>query len=197
MRSFEECMKREFCLCGLVNGKAAVIREEVRSLTTMEAFRDILDDIADRGTRGSYSAFLVRLSAAQISDYDLRIMFRVEKYPARLLVLAHAAPEISCPVRKALCQKLLEEDPASLHLTALKLRTVFLEEVKACSRDGTLSMPLFAIMRTLASAWRPDSQDKTTPSTPLPTSHHSTPHHTTNTTITSTTTINHNINNNH
>ena len=106
-------------------------------------------------------ACLLKLSCSQAADYDHRIMSRVKGFsaPAQLLALVKESAGIVCPVRRDLCRRLLQADAKDLHLTVLKLRTVFYKEVQDCAASGTLAMPLYGLLRSVASAWRPDSQD--------------------------------------
>lgn len=138
----------------------AGIRQESRSLMDLKAFNEVLSGIADSPTRSKYTGLVLKMSASQLADFDVRIMCRVNSDPARLLLLAKELPDVACPMRQALCKDLLNQAPSAMHLTALKVRTTFAEEIKVCARQGTLAVPLFAIMATVAATWRPDSQDK-------------------------------------
>ena len=133
-RNLADCLKRMTRLAGLVNGKAEEIQSEVRKLDT-QAYADILEDMPASAALDKYNDYqscLLKLSCAQAADYDHRIMSRVKGFsaPAQLLALVKESAGIVCPVRRDLCRRLLQADAKDLHLTVLKLRTVFYEEVQ-------------------------------------------------------------------
>ena len=107
----------------------------------------------------SYTAFNVSLALRQFGNFDRRIRKVMQSDPLRLLWLAQAPANSPRPKRRALCNGILNSDEGTLHITTLKLKIVFLEELQSCAvGDGKLSMVLWAPLRLIALKFTGTSQ---------------------------------------
>ena len=80
--------------------------------------------------------------------------------PLQLLWLAKEPADIPCPKRKKLCNDILNSDERALHSTTLKLKVVFIDELRSCAGigDGKLSMVIWVPLRCIAVKFTGTSQ---------------------------------------
>jgi len=94
------------------------------------------------------------------SSKSRRIRKTMQSDPLQLLWLAKEPADIPCPKRKKLCNDILNSDERALHSTTLKLKVVFIDELRSCAGigDGKLSMVIWAPLRLIAVKFTGTSQ---------------------------------------
>ena len=146
-------------LARLVWGTAVEIEQELLVLLQECNWEDEFDSCT-LDLRPQLITFTFKLVLMYATEYDRRILKKLGSYPLKLLLLAKTPAHDPCPERAALCQELLEYPEANLHITALKVLTIFHGEISACAdNSGRISTAVYAPFRLLAVSWQGDVQE--------------------------------------
>ena len=100
-----------------------------------------------------------RLAVRVLTDYDRRIIGRVETDPIRLLLLVKSKPNRVCPERQCLADEPVSTTPLRLHITARKLMILFGPELRNTASTGILCGRLYCLMMFVAVHWKADTQE--------------------------------------
>ena len=140
--------------------KAKEIANEFRELLDVEKWltetghEDLpLDTYEERGR------FAKSLCWRNFADFQRRVLDPMGKMPLRLLLLAKLAPGEVCSERKDLCADMISMDERDMHITALKIRTLFRPIIESCARDGMLCTTLWVPIRIVCEKLTGSSQD--------------------------------------
>ena len=92
------------------------------------------------------------------SEYDVRVLRPLNRFPAKMMLLAVTAPGQACETRKRISKEMLDADVATMELNTLKIRILFEEELRSASQNGLLDPSLFAVMWWVCRKWMADTQ---------------------------------------
>ena len=145
-------------LARLVWGKVEQVAAELLALTTAAAWEELLEDIPAQYV-SPVESLIASLTLTYLADFDRRVLSPLRSYPHSLLWFAKGDPSTPDIDRQTRALALLSEDASKLHITALKLRTLFFDELQACAATGVVPMQLYTTLFVVACVWRCDVQD--------------------------------------
>ena len=87
-------------------------------------------------------------------------MQKLATLPIQLLWFAVDAPNVPHSERQRLARMLLDTPSAQLHVTARKIKFLFLRSLIYCvDSDGRIPMTMYAVFKLLADSWKADTQE--------------------------------------
>ena len=108
---------------------AEKIEAELNALLSDLEWEDLLNDIPE-----PYRAIAKRLSKelvlSYLTDFRIRIVGRLSAFPCKLLLLAKTHYSKPCDDRQRVCAELRDADDDALHITALKVKWMFRDEIR-------------------------------------------------------------------
>ena len=101
-----------------------------------------------------------RLVLRVIASFQRRIMQALETMPIQLLWFAVEAPDVEHVERQRVAQLLLDTPSHELHVTARKIKFLFLMNLIYCvDSGGKIHMTMYAAFKLLADVWAADTQE--------------------------------------
>ena len=94
------------------------------------------------------------------TDYYLRILVPMRRFPYSLLWMIYKPPDEPCCNRKNVCRLLLTQTSLEIgDMTTLKVRACWYQEIQDAADTGKLDHTLHALLTDIDSVWMADSQD--------------------------------------
>lgn len=147
----------------MVFGKIAEIRADLGTLLLPATWDGVVAEAQETDCTLTESELRTIIQAhclSVVSDFDHRIMERINHYPYSLLLFARDCPTTRSKCRYDLACEILDTPDAKLHRTARKLKQVFVGElVLIKASGGQCSMLVYAPIRLVVRTWRADSSE--------------------------------------
>ena len=138
--------------------RAQQIALKFEALCRPEAWEDYLEE-APLCYRQAMEDLINQLSLSYAADFDRRVIKVLQTFPYQLLMMAKKKGHEPCDDRKLMAQRLLDASEESLHITALKVRVLFIKELTDTKITGMVPCYLYGIFYVIACMWRCDVQD--------------------------------------
>ncbi len=107
-----------------------------------------------------YTHFIVSVTSSHLADFEMRVMTPIKGLDLQILWLSRKHPTQHCAERVRVCKAILGEPEDKLPLLVLKIRFCFFSELRYCvDSAGQLPTTLWTVFRSIAAAWRADTQD--------------------------------------
>ena len=138
----------------LVWRRADAISQECVTMLSKPVWQDIIDAYPTLQLDSTVVTVVLNVSA----ELDLRILTRMRRWPELLLMFAKSLPDVRCPLRKAVANRIANMEEEDMEINTLKFWLLFRDDVLQASTYGTVEDYCYNFVLSLAKAYHADTQ---------------------------------------
>ena len=125
--------------------KAKAVSDQLYALTYLAPWRDLVLEALPEARPAVVDSILM-LTIQHHAEFERRVMRIVESWPLKLLWIARSLPHKDCERRRRICAELLNTPNSELHITAVKLKLLFKDQVVEARETGRCALALFTLV---------------------------------------------------